>query len=50
MNGFFYADILISFITCNVHNRKVIDNPKKIIVNYLTGWFIIDVISVFPFD
>jgi hypothetical protein len=28
----------------------IIDDRFKIALNYIQGWFIMDVISVFPFD
>jgi hypothetical protein len=29
---------------------EIIDNKKEIAVSYLTGWFIIDLLSIIPLD
>lgn len=48
---FFYLDLLLNFITEYIDpiSRKPVRNLKEISLNYLTGWFIIDFLSVFPF-
>ena len=48
----FYLDIILSFICeykdpdTNLAERDL----KKIALHYLSGWFIIDFVSVFPFN
>ena len=48
----FYTDLLLNFITEYIDpiSRKPVRNLKEIFVNYITGWFIIDFLSVFPFN
>ena len=41
-------DILLAFNTSYYKKGKLITNRKKIIRNYLKGWFYIDIISVIP--
>lgn len=51
VDGLFIIDIFLNFISAYddpITGLPVI-NLKKIAQNYLTGWFIIDFISVFPF-
>ena len=31
-------------------DRRVEHGRKNIIINYLSGWFLIDFVSVFPFE
>lgn len=52
VEGFFYADLLLSFF------QEFRDNDKNIVIrdfwvismNYLKGWFIIDFLACFPFN
>jgi hypothetical protein len=46
----FMADILINFRTTYIHDGEIVTEPKKIALNYATGWFIIDGIAAIPFD
>lgn len=46
----FIADILINFRTTYLHNGEVVTNQKKIAINYVKGWFVIDTIAAVPFD
>lgn len=48
----FYVDLFLNFITEYIDpiSRKPVRNLKEIFVNYSTGWFAIDFLSVFPFD
>ena len=46
----FTIDIILNFFSAFIDKEdNIIKNHKKIIYNYLTGWFIIDVISALPF-
>ena len=48
---FFVLDIVMNFITAFEDSREiVIDDRCSIIINYLTGWFIVDFVSIFPID
>ena len=38
----FIADILINFRTTYLHSGEVVMDAKKIAINYVKGWFIID--------
>lgn len=46
----FFVDMLTNFRTTYLNNGELVVNPKKIAVNYLKGWFIIDFFSAIPFD
>lgn len=46
----FMADMLVNFRTTYLCNGEVVLEPKKIAVNYLKTWFIIDAVSAIPFD
>lgn len=48
----FFLDLCLTFFTSYndpVSNTEVTD-LKKIAVQYFKGWFLIDVISIFPFE
>lgn len=47
---FFPIDILVSFNTGIVKEGMLILSRKKIAINYLKGWFMVDLISSFPFS
>ena len=48
----FGIDILLSFNTSYIEKDSLteIRDHKSIVINYLQGWFFIDLISVIPFD
>jgi hypothetical protein len=47
----FAIDILIIFNTTYYTNEmEIVDNREAITMNYLKGWFIIDILSIIPFD
>jgi len=46
----FIADILINFRTTYLHNGEVVSDPRKIAVNYIKTWFLIDAAAAIPFD
>jgi len=46
----FIADILINFRTSYLHNGEVVVDPKKIALNYMKSWFLIDSAAAIPFD
>ncbi|XP_015113234.1 potassium voltage-gated channel subfamily H member 8 isoform X1 [Diachasma alloeum] len=47
----FIFDIVLNFRTTYVSRKgKLIINGKKIAVNYLKGWFLIDLVAALPFD
>ena len=49
---FFGVDMLLTFNTSYTESEqmKEVYNRKKIALNYLKGWFIIDFVAVIPFD
>lgn len=48
IDGLFFLDIMINFIsTYEVSGREEF-SCKKITWNYLTGWFLIDLAATFP--
>uniref|UniRef100_A0A1I8HWC0 Potassium voltage-gated channel protein eag n=1 Tax=Macrostomum lignano TaxID=282301 RepID=A0A1I8HWC0_9PLAT len=47
----FFIDIVLNFHTTFVGpNGEVISDPSVIRVNYLKGWFVIDLLSCLPYD
>lgn len=46
----FIADILINFRTTYLHNGEVVADPRKIALNYMRSWFLIDSAAAIPFD
>ncbi|CAD5113617.1 DgyrCDS2780 [Dimorphilus gyrociliatus] len=46
----FGADIIINFRTTFVQDGEVVSNARKIAVNYVKGWFVIDAVAAIPFD
>jgi hypothetical protein len=48
----FWADLVFSFFTSypDANTGKPITCRKSIIKHYLLGWFLIDFVSVFPFE
>ena len=49
---FFGVDMLLTFNTSYTESEqmKEVYNRKKIALNYLKGWFIIDFVAIIPFD
>lgn len=48
----FFIDIILTFFTAyfDEPNCTMVETYKEIGLNYLKGWFIFDVISIFPFE
>lgn len=46
----FITDILINFRTTYLHNGEVVVSPRRIAVNYVRSWFVIDSVAAIPFD
>jgi potassium voltage-gated channel Eag-related subfamily H member 2 len=48
----FVVDIIINFRTTYVDpkNNSIVSHPWKIALNYLKGWFLIDLIAAIPFE
>jgi hypothetical protein len=48
----FLIDIILTFFTAyyDEPNFTEVDNYKDIAISYLKGWFIFDVLSIFPFE
>lgn len=47
----FFIDIFVNFTSCYYHNDvDLVEDPKTIACNYLTGWFFVDLISILPID
>lgn len=47
---YFFLDMVLSFVTCFEENGQLVEDPKRIVKTYLSRWFILDAITVFPFD
>ena len=51
MDSIFGIDIVVNFATSYYdEDFKLIDDRKVIASKYLRGWFIFDVIAIFPFE
>lgn len=45
------ADILLNFRTTYVSRKgEVVSDSRSIAVNYLRGWFVVDLLAALPFD
>lgn len=48
---FSFADILLNFRTTFVSRKgEVVSDSKAIALNYLRGWFVVDLLAALPFD
>lgn len=48
---FFFSDMILQFFIKPVDELgRIVNNPRTIAYNYLTSWFIVDLVSVVPFD
>ena len=51
IDAFFFMDIIFSFLSAyELENGREETDLKRIMLNYLTGWFVIDVIATIPSD
>lgn len=48
----FLADVILTFFTSfhDIKSGKEVVSLRRIALNYLTGWFVLDVLSIFPFE
>lgn len=46
----FAIDIVLNFRTGYIHHGTIIMTPRKIVWNYLTTWFVVDLLGTFPFE
>ena len=46
----FCADMVLNFITPVYVNGQLVTSRKGIAMNYLKGWFILDLLSIFPWS
>ena len=45
------SDILLNFRTTYVSRKgEVVSDSKSIALNYLRGWFVVDLLAALPFD
>ena len=51
-DSFFMIDIFVIFFTSlpETDERDEITDRKEIAINYLSGWFFVDIMAIFPFD
>lgn len=48
---FVFADIILNFRTTFVSKSgQVMYAPKQIAINYIRGWFLLDLLAAIPFD
>ncbi|XP_053686466.1 potassium voltage-gated channel subfamily H member 8 [Sabethes cyaneus] len=51
VEALFIVDILVNFRTTYVSRKgEVVSDSKSIAVNYLRGWFVVDLLAALPFD
>jgi hypothetical protein len=52
IDGFFLIDVFIIFNSALMDQNDVdlIEDRKKIAKSYLSGWFIVDILSIVPFE
>ncbi|XP_017766583.1 PREDICTED: potassium voltage-gated channel subfamily H member 8 [Eufriesea mexicana] len=51
VEALFIIDIVLNFRTTYVSRKgEVVSNSKSIAVNYLKGWFMVDLVAALPFD
>ena len=48
--SYFFIDIIFSFIMAYEFAGRMVDDCKMISINYMTGWFLIDIIATVPLD
>ena len=46
----FAIDIILNFRTGYVNHGTVVMDPKKIASNYLSSWFLVDLLGTVPFE
>ena len=48
---FYLIDLLVIFNTAIYDDEEsLVTSRKRIAINYLTGWFIVDLLSIIPFS
>ncbi|XP_037903090.1 potassium voltage-gated channel subfamily H member 8 isoform X3 [Hermetia illucens] len=51
VEALFIVDIILNFRTTFVSKKgEVVSDPKLIAINYLRGWFLVDLLAALPFD
>lgn len=52
VNGFFFIDIVLTFFVAYVDKTTflLVDDQWKIASRYLKSWFILDVLSIIPYE
>jgi len=50
MDSFFILDIFLSFNVAYRENNLLVKDRLKLFKNYLTGWFVLDLIASFPYQ
>ncbi|KAG4073881.1 hypothetical protein HA402_014086, partial [Bradysia odoriphaga] len=51
VEGLFIVDIILNFRTTYVSRKgEVVSDSKSIALNYLRGWFVVDLLAALPFD
>jgi CRP-like cAMP-binding protein len=50
VDGWFWADLALNFITAFYHNGKLVTHPGEIVMHYLQGWFLIDFLGDLPLE
>lgn len=47
----FLTDVIVNFRTTYVDNTgHVVSHPPSIVRNYITGWFVIDLLAALPYE
>lgn len=51
IDGFFFIDIIVNFNSAFTNESyEIVDDRKKIAKSYLTSWFLVDFLSIVPFE
>ncbi|CAB3384865.1 Hypothetical predicted protein [Cloeon dipterum] len=51
VESLFIGDIILNFRTTYVNKKgEVVSSPRSIALNYLKGWFVVDLLAAIPFD
>lgn len=51
VDSLFFVDVVLNFFTAyKDRNEQLVVNHKRIAMNYLSSWFLVDIFSCFPFQ
>ena len=51
IDSLFFLDIIVNFNSAYLTSlHEIEDNRKKIALNYMKTWFVIDILAIIPFE